>query len=204
MPEELNFGREKNSSSTESRYRELLTRVVERRTAVDRFVNFIETSTSWLTSPASTRYHLAEEQGLLKHSVGVCEMLLKMKPFMRPEVSDESCVIVGLFHDVGKVGYPNNPLYIPNPKPDEVARGIPYIYNPRVTKMGLAVRSLYLIAQYVPLTEEEAQAICYHDGQYIEENRIVAHYEKPLTLLVHFADMWTAAFHEEANRSEQG
>jgi len=184
------------ASSLLEEYHALLTRVVARKTEVDRFVAFLEQETSWLTSPASTRFHLNEEQGLLKHSVGVCKTLLNMKQFMRPEISDESAVIVGLFHDVGKVGYPHNPLYLPNPKREEVARGVTYITNPKVTKMGLAVRSLYLIAQYVTLTEEEAQAITYHDGQYIEENRVVAHYEKPLTLLVHFADMWTATMLE--------
>jgi hypothetical protein len=186
------------------RYRALLTRVVERKSEVDRFADFLEAETSWLTSPASTRFHLAEEQGLLKHSVGVCEMLLHVKPFTRPEINDESCVIVGLFHDVGKVGYPRNPLYVPNPNRREVERGIRYSYNPNVTKMGLAVRSLYLIAQYVPLTEEEAQAITYHDGQYIDENKIVAHFERPLTLLVHFADMWTATIGERSGTDGRG
>lgn len=182
-----------------ARYHSLLELVVDRKAAVERFVKFLETETTWLTSPASTRYHLAEEHGLLRHSVGVCEQLLELKRLLRPEISDESCVIVGLFHDVGKVGFPQNPLYVPNPRPNEVAQGIRYIYNPRVTRMGLAVRSLYLVAQYVPLTEEEAQAICYHDGQYIDENRIIAHQERPLTLLVHFADIWTAAIREDGN-----
>jgi hypothetical protein len=184
------------ASSLLEEYHALLERVVERKAEVDRFKAFLESETSWLTSPASTRFHLNEEQGLLKHSVGVCKTLLHMKQFMRPEISDESATIVGLFHDVGKVGYAGNPLYLPNPKPEEVRRGITYITSPKVTKMGLAVRSLYLIAKYVTLTEEEAQAITYHDGQYIEENKVVAHYEKPLTLLVHFADMWTASMLE--------
>lgn len=179
------------------RYHKLQELVTTRKAEVDRFVRFLETETSWLTSPASTRFHLAEEQGLLRHSVGVCETLLKIKPAFAPTVPDESCAIVGLFHDAGKVGYAHNPLYVPNRNKAEIERGTPYMYNPRVTKMGLAVRSLYLIAQYVPLSEEEAQAITYHDGQYIEENKVVAHYEKPLTLLVHFADMWTASMLEK-------
>jgi hypothetical protein len=124
-------------------------------------------------------------------------MLLHVKPAFRPEITDESCVVVGLFHDVGKVGFPHNPLYIPNPNHQEVERGIRYIYNPKVTKMGLALRSLYLIAPYVTLSEEEAQAIAYHDGQYTDENKVVAHFERPLTLLVHFADMWTATMVEK-------
>jgi hypothetical protein len=52
------------------------------------------------------------------------------------------------------------------------------------------VRSLRLISQFIPLSEEEAQAIVYHDGQYVEENRIIAHREEPLTLLLSYADNW--------------
>jgi hypothetical protein len=179
------------------RYRSLLERVADRKEEVGRFVQFLEHETSWLTSPASTRFHLCEEGGLLKHSVGVCETLLRVKPFMRPEISDESCAIVGLFHDAGKVGFAHNPLYLPNRNQEEVVKGTRYVINQKVTTMGLALRSLYLIARYVTLTEEEAQAIAYHDGQYIDENRVVAHRERPLTLLVHFADMWTASMLEK-------
>jgi hypothetical protein len=76
--------------------------------------------------------------------------------------------------------------------------------------MGLAVRSLYLVAQYIPLSDEEAQAIAYHDGQYIDDNKIIAHKEEPLTLLLHWADYWTAHIYEEGrdrrfnNRSKEG
>jgi len=76
-------------------------------------------------------------------------------------------------------------------------KGICYKTNPDVVTMGLAVRSLYLILQYIPLSEAEAQAITYHDGQYIDDNKIVAHKEEPLTLLLHWADYWTAHIYEE-------
>ena len=56
--------------------------------------------------------------------------------------------------------------------------------------MGLAVRSLFLVSQFIPLTEEEVQAIVYHDGQYILENRVIAHREEPLTLLLSYCDNW--------------
>ena len=65
-----------------------------------------------------------------------------------------------------------------------------YKINPDVVAMGLAVQSLYLVTQYIPLSE--AQAIAYHDGQYIEDNKIMAHKEEPLTLLGHWADYHTA------------
>ena len=38
--------------------------------------------------------------------------------------------------------------------------------------MGLAVRSIYFVAQHIPLTDAEAQAIAYLDGQYVDENKI--------------------------------
>ena len=63
--------------------------------------------------------------------------------------------------------------------------------------MGLAVRSLFLVSQYIPLTEEEAQAIAYHDGQYIEENKVIAHREEPLTLLLSYADNWVGCISEK-------
>ena len=54
--------------------------------------------------------------------------------------------------------------------------------------MSVPVRSLYLVASRFPLTEEEAQAIVYHDGQYVEDNRSVAAHEERLTLLLQYAD----------------
>jgi len=96
---------------------------------------------------------------------------------------------------------PGKPLYLPNDNEWMVKnRGIRYKINPDVVAMGLAVRSIYLVAQYIHLTDAEAQAITYHDGQYIEDNKIVAHKEAPLTLLLHWADYWTAHIYEEGRQ----
>jgi len=182
----------------EERYAALKDKVVERKKDFDVFIKMLETKTSWLTSPASTRFHLNEEKGLLKHSVAVAESLLKFRDFLAPQIPDESCVIVGLFHDVGKVGMPGKPLYIKNDNKWEIKnRNITYKTDPELVQMSLAARSLYLVSKYIPLSDAEAQAILYHDGQYIEDNRCVAHREEPLTLLVHWADYWTAHIFEE-------
>ena len=179
-------------------YDALKLKIRNRKESFERFITLLENETTWLTSPASTRYHLAEERGLLKHSVGVAETLLKFREFLAPTISEESCIIVGLFHDVGKLGVPGQPYYLPNENAWMVKnKGICYKTNPDVVTMGLAVRSLYLILQYIPLLDAEAQAITYHDGQYIDDNRIVAHKEEPLTLLLHWADYWTAHIYEE-------
>ena len=180
------------------RYNALKLKIMDRKEPFERFVAMLENETTWLTSPASTRFHLAEERGLLKHSVGVAETLLQFRGFLAPKISEESCVIVGLFHDVGKLGAPGKPYYLPNDNTWIVKnRGIRYKTNPEVVTMGLAVRSLYLISQYISLSETEAQAIAYHDGQYIDDNKVVAHKEEPLTLLLHWADYWRAHIYEE-------
>ena len=173
------------------RYDALLSNIHDRKDAVDRFINLLHSETTWLTSPASTKYHLNKEGGLLEHSIGVAETLLQLRATLAPEISEESCVIVGLFHDIGKIGMPGKPYYLPEIKDGEPTGA--YSINPEVVAMGLSLRSLYLVSQYIPLSDEEAQAIAYLDGMYVPEGRSVAHKEEPLLLLLHWADMWTAS-----------
>ncbi|MFH1022880.1 MAG: hypothetical protein V1809_05785 [Planctomycetota bacterium] len=179
-------------------YEALLGLVRVRAASVAAFDHLLRERTNWLTSPASTRFHLAEDGGLLRHSMNVAETLLKMRRTLCPDISMESCVITGLFHDVGKVGYPGQAYYLPNPDKWQVRnRGIRYVINPECPHMDLATRSLFLITPRVELTTEEAQAIRYHDGQYIEENHSVAHREMPLTRLIQYADNWSGGVLEE-------
>ena len=179
-----------------NRYEALKMLVVERQKQFDTLMAFMEDETTWMTSPASTKYHLCIEGGLLEHSVNVAETMLKIRAVLAPEISEESCVIVSLIHDFGKVGMPGNPQYLKNettenqhksgPKPDP-----PYRFNKDLTYLSVPVRSLYLASKHVELTEQEVQAIVYHDGQYVDDNRSVATHEEPLTLLLQYADSWS-------------
>jgi len=181
--------------SLEKEYNQAKAKVIERKKDFDEFINFLETKTTWLSSPASTKYHLNKEKGLLEHSVGVTRTLLQMRELLTPQLSEESCVIVGLFHDVGKIGMPHAPRYLKD--------GNRFVYNTDQVEMQVAQRSLYLVTKYIPLSDEEAQAILYHDGQYILENRCIAHKECPLTLLLTFADTWTAAVLEDGRKIKE-
>jgi hypothetical protein len=122
--------------------------------------------------------------------------MLKIKNAIAPEISDESCVIVALLHDLGKVGMPGNPQYFVN-EPTEKQKqygypaSSPYRFNTDLTYLSVPVRSLYLALPYIALTEEETQAIIYHDGQYVDDNKSVATKETPLTLLLQYADTWS-------------
>jgi len=125
------------------RYEKLKQKVIDRKEPFDRFLKLLEGETTWLTSPASTRFHLSEEQGLLRHSVGVAEALLRFREFLAPVITEESCVIVGLFHDAGKLGVPGRPLYLPNDNEWMVKnRGIRYKINPDEVAMRLYLKMI--------------------------------------------------------------
>lgn len=175
-----------------SEYNDLLELVTGRSDSVRRFDEFLRSETAWLTAPASTRFHLAKPGGLVEHSVNVVRTLLRLREVLAPETSEESCVIAGLYHDLGKVGLPGQPYYLPWPKDWRPSRhGARYVVNRDLVYMDIATRSLFLVASHLTLSSEEAQAIRYHDGQYIEENRSVAHRECKLTLLLQYADNWS-------------
>ena len=191
--------------NTEKQYRALVERRLDRRDQVLQFKSFLEKETTWLTAPASTRFHLNIEHGLLIHSVGVTYNALKIKDLVAPDITDESVIVTALFHDTGKIGYPGKPYYLPNDNKWEVEkRGMNYKVNPEIVTMNLAVRSLYLVSQYIPLTEEEAQAIVAHDGVYPVNGGVtnLEYFNKEcrLQMIVHFADKWTAAVDEEGRR----
>jgi hypothetical protein len=60
------------------------------------------------------------------------------------------------------------------------------------------------VSRFVPLSEEEAQAIAAHDGLVPVDGGVVnlEYYRKEcrLTMILHFADFWTAAVEEEGRR----
>src|SRR5574344_994513 len=193
MNRELTSSEDKENtlSNLSERYEHLKSLVTERRSEFDRLCKFAENETEYLTAPASTRFHLCRESGLLEHSVNVCETMLKMKNTLAPEISDESCVVTALFHDLGKVGMPDNPMYIKNVGKGGKDASVPYSFNDKMTYMSVPLRSLYFILPLFPLTPDETQAIMYHDGQYVDDNKSVATKECPLLFLLQYADSWS-------------
>jgi len=171
-------------------YLELLDLGRARKQSLLDLTAFLKNETAYFTAPASTRFHLCVEGGLVQHSVNVATVLLGMREALAPDIDAESCVIAGLFHDLGKAGTPGNAYYLPTN--DRQDRSVRFVVNPELVHMDVATRSLFLLAQHVPLSDEEAQAIRYHDGQYIAENRSVAHRECRLTRLLQYADNWAA------------
>lgn len=178
------------------RYEALKSRVVKRKTEFDSLINFMENETDYLSSPASTRFHLCRKQGLLEHSVNVAETMLKFREAVAPDIDEESCIITALIHDLGKAGMPGKPQYLENePTPKQKQYGfpatIPYRINDELIYLSVPVRSLYLALGHITLSESEVQAVMYHDGQYVDDNKSVATKETPLLLLLQYADTWS-------------
>ena len=178
------------------RYEALKSRVIKRKTEFDSLINFMENETDYLSSPASTRFHLCRKQGLLEHSVNVAETMLKFREAVAPNIDEESCIITALIHDLGKAGMPGKPQYLENePTPKQKQYGfpatIPYRINDELVYLSVPVRSLYLALPHITLSESEVQAVMYHDGQYVDDNKSVATKETPLLLLLQYADTWS-------------
>ena len=167
---------EVNKDNVMEFYNQLKDSVIKRKTEFDHFIDFLENRTSWLTAPADTTGHLACEKGLLIRSVAVTKQLLRIKDTLMPQLDEESAIIMGLFHDVGKVGVEGKPLYLVEEKPTTTsALGLtslssrvaasnaapPFTINNKLANMKVGVRSLFLVSQYMLLSEDEAQAICY-------------------------------------------
>jgi hypothetical protein len=195
---------------------QLLKLVEDRRDQMQEAINYLSVN-GYFEAPASAANHNNCVGGLAAHSLGVTKLLLLIKRgiMATPEVpmvgdltvfdvdqhskivpiTDESCVIVGLLHDLHKcTDGCGRPGYLPNVLTSgKVSTAKPYVSNSDSMKLLGGYRSGILAARLIPLQEHELQAICCHDGQYTPENRSIAHEEHPLTLMLHFADMWCAS-----------
>lgn len=78
------------------------------RKGVDKVITVLE-ETGFFEAPASTRFHLSYEGGLLEHSLGVCRIalmvrkqVLLVRPELESQLSTESVIMTTLLHDVCK------------------------------------------------------------------------------------------------------
>lgn len=189
-----------NRDNVDELYADLKSKIIKRKTEFDHFIDFLENRTSWMTAPANIDGSLAHEKGLLIHSVGVAKQLLRIKDTLMPQLDDESAIIVALFHDVGKVGVEGKPLFLVEEKVTTSALGLglgrnitssSYIVNPKLVPMSVGVRSLFLVSQYMLLSDDEAQAICYQESAYDINGK-----EMPLAMILEVANKWQTKIYE--------
>lgn len=194
------------------------------REGADKLLVWLET-TDFFTAPASTRFHLSREGGLVEHSIHVYdrlrELLLneKQRNGLLPTLTDqeeETAAICGLLHDLCKVGvYHQEPKNQKTYDPEKVKKAQKYqvkhdsmgdfIWE---TVMGYKFddpipyghgeKSVYIVSGFMRLTREEAMAIRWHMGPDDSGWRTVgdAFEMFPLAAMTHIADMMASYLDE--------
>lgn len=120
------------------------------KTTLDEIIN-----RGFASAPASTRFHLAEYGGLLKHSINVTNELVTLTKRLGLDWNDtRSPYIVGMFHDICKID-----AYIA----DENGQ---YKHNKETLLNGHGDKSVMILSEYMQLTEEEIMCIRYHMGAF--------------------------------------
>ncbi len=163
-------------------------------------------SCDFFTAPASTRFHLSCEGGLVHHSLNVYSCLKdylerdKVKNEFGLLYSDESIAIVALLHDLCKTNIYKQGFR--NVKDDNgVWQKVPTYEINDTLPYGHGEKSVYIISGYMKLTREEAFAIRYHMGFSYggeEEKRNVGKVFEmfPIAAALSFADMEATFFIE--------
>jgi len=149
------------------------------------------------TVPASSKvnYHCCYEGGLLDHTnLVTLKMLADRKFYLSPL---HSIIIVGLFHDLGKIGNQKEYFYV-EAEDWKKQRGMPYEIPDNMKKLPHAARSIHILNRFnIHLTEAEFQAILYHN-LLPEDRAAIRYHETPLLHILHQADVWACWIFEKA------
>lgn len=167
------------------------------RDGIDDLLGFMEDA-GFYTAPCSGGNHLCKEGGLAEHSCNVMFTAEKLSVSLlggkniTPEIRN-SIVIASLLHDLGKIGDYDKQLYVVNIlKSGKQSEPKPFKRNPDLTNVPHAIRSIKLATLFIDLTEDEEWAILTHDGLYDFMKYDIKGHETWLSMLIHWADMWSS------------
>jgi 23S rRNA maturation-related 3'-5' exoribonuclease YhaM len=163
-------------------------------------------SNGFYEAPCSSQYHLCKEGGLVEHSLNVFNVMFDiaaaieyLKPLIEDTERKNSVIIVSLLHDLGKAGQFGKQNYVPNMvksrKKDEGmirSESKPFETNKELLPIPHEIRSIQIASQFIELTEEENFAIVHHNGLYGDLKYQLSGKERPLQMLLHWADMWAS------------
>lgn len=155
-------------------------------------------TTDFFRAPASRGFHAAYPGGLYDHCRNVTNALLYMKLVTAVWQRVESPIIVGMLHDVTKIG-----MYKLSQDMNPISQEIEtvYIKNPQFSTFGgHGYDSVCKIEQHMELTEEERLCIRYHMGAYEKDDwdgydKAIRKY--PNVLWTHTADMFASKVMED-------
>ena len=150
--------------------------------------------TDFFTAPASTKFHCACEQGLVRHSLSVYQVM-REKHFDPQTDSEESFAICALLHDICKTQfYKVSSRNVKNEQTGQWEKQ-PFYQVEDSFPYGHGEKSVFLIERFLRLKTSEAVAIRWHMGGFDEAVRggsfaISLAYDKyPLAVKLHLADL---------------
>ena len=193
------------------------------RPGIEQLMNYIRKS-DFYTAPASTKYHLSCEGGLLQHSLNVFDALvMRMAPASGNEgyifrvdgkdvvlYSRETLILAALLHDICKTNFyttemRNQKVYKPTgSKRDNGGKydweQVPAYAVEDRNPYGHGEKSVMMVDEFMRLTMEERYAIRWHMGMSEKEN--IQTYGKacekyPLCFLLHNADQEATHYMED-------
>lgn len=167
------------------------------REGMTELLDYLAKDLYFLEAPCSGSYHLAEEGGLLEHSVNVMKIAEKIGVALlggkKYNEIQNSVMIAAALHDIGKCGDFGKPNYVPNVlKSGKLSDSKPYSTNKDLLYVDHEIRSVKLCAMFIDLTEEEEHAILYHNGLYGNLKYAIQGKETPIYMIIHWADMWSS------------
>lgn len=173
------------------------------RNGIENLIQYMDEN-GFFTAPCSTQYHLAKDGGLAEHSFNVFEKMLGMNGILGYPEELNSIIITSMLHDLGKIGQYGKQNYVENIlKSGKRSEAKPYTSNSDLMYVDHEVRSVVIAQQFIELTEEEQQAILWHNGLYGTFKYQIQGKEFPLYLLLHFADMWASRVIEKEGVSDE-
>lgn len=185
-----------NTKNNIARFEQLMAKV--NRPGVDKLMNYIKTS-DFYVAPASTRFHLSVEGGLLQHSLNVYDRLASKlddkligQELVSSGVSEESIIIVALLHDLCKTNFYS--VSMRNVKNENGQwEKVPYFTVDDKIPYGHGEKSAMMVESYIKLSPTERYAIRWHMGYsepkeyYNTFNTVLQRY--PLALALYEADL---------------
>lgn len=167
----------------------LCAKLGERKSAVLSLVEAFENRLILAPALTSNQFEQSKPGGLVEHSLRTFIQFKKLTELYQVECPVESLILISLFHDIGKLGTPEEELFLPETDAWRRERYGSYKFNEKIPAMAMPLRSLWLLQEFgVKLTLDEFQCILMVDGMYSEANRQYAGKESRLALLFHQAE----------------
>ena len=134
------------------------------REGVKELVEYLENKTDMKTAPASAKYHLSVEGGLVQHSLNVKKYIEEIHKEMGLTISPTTLTLVSLLHDICKTNF-----YVMGWEWDKEYkektnqwRKLDVWKVEDQLPLGHGEKSVIIVSRFMPLKIEEMLAIRYH------------------------------------------